>query len=149
MKDLPTDEAIWKEACQASFVSPPRQWSFGTNMIYFGKDFYLIDEATLYELALLDIHAQYWEATRPQYLRRYYRILQYNVEHCFRSNNTLQSQHTPSFLSQWLSRTIFRKQHDEKGRKMMSCILKDVSEVQRNKLENGDFLADGMSFIDS
>jgi len=149
MKDLPTDEAIWKEACQASFVSPPRQWSFGTKIIYFGKDSYRIDEVTVYELALLDIHAQYWEATSPQYLRRYHRVLQYKVEHCFRSNNTLQSQHTPSFLFPWLSRTIFRKQHNEEGSVMMSRILKDVPELQRTKLENGDFRADGMSFIDS
>jgi hypothetical protein len=149
MKDLPTDEAIWKVACQTSFVSPPRQWSFGTDLVYFGKDCYHIGEATVYELALLDIHAQYWEATGPQYLRRYYRVLQYNVEHHFHSNNTMQLQQTPSFLFPWLSRTIFRKQHNEEGRKMMTVILKDVSELQRTKLENGSFQADGMPFIDS
>lgn len=32
---------------------------------------------------------------------------------------------------------------------MMSCILNDVSEVQRSKLENGDFRVDGTSFINS
>jgi hypothetical protein len=148
MKYLLTDEAIWNVACQASFVSPPRQWSFGNNIISFGKELYHIDEATVYELALLDIHAQYWEATSPEYLRRYHRVLQYNVEHCFQSNNTLvQLHYTPSFLFSWLSRTIFRKLHDQKGREKMSYILKDVSEVLRSKLENGNFQANGMSFI--
>jgi hypothetical protein len=140
---------MWKAACQASFVTPPRQWSFESTTICFGKDFYRINEVTMYELAILDIHAQYWEATSPQDLRRYHRILQYNVEHCFQSNNTLQLQHTPSFLSQWLSRTILRRQHNEEGREGMSHILKCVSEVMRTKLENGDFQADGMSFVDS
>lgn len=143
MEDFPTDEAIWGRALQTSFVPPPRQWIFGANTISFGNDLYHIDEAAVYELALLDIHAQFWEAIMPEHLRRYHRGLQYNVECCFQSNNTLQIHHTPPFLNSWLSRTVFMKLHDQNGREKMSHILKNVSEVQRSKLETGDFQADG------
>lgn len=147
MDNLLTDEAVWERAHQASFVSPPRQWSFEANTIYFGNDLYHIDEATVYELALLDIHAQYWEATSPEYLRRYHRGLQYIMERCFQSENALQIHHTPSFLNPWLSRTIFMKLHNQKGREMMSYILNDISEVRRSKLETGDFQADGIIIL--
>ncbi|KAF8801052.1 hypothetical protein BYT27DRAFT_7262374 [Phlegmacium glaucopus] len=69
------DEAIWETAQQASFLSPPREWTFGANVVIFGANLYHVDEASLYELALLYIHAQYWESNIKEVLRRYYRDL--------------------------------------------------------------------------
>lgn len=144
---FPKDEALWTMAQQRSFVPPPRQWAFGTNIVSFGSDTYNVDASTMYELALLDIHAQYWESTVPESLRRYYRRLQFNVEQYFQSNSLLQIHHTPSFINPWLSRTVFRKPHNQKGRDMMSHILTDIPEPHRSKLEMGDFYVDGISFF--
>jgi hypothetical protein len=139
-----TDEAIWELAQKPSFVSPPQGWLFGTNSISFGNSLYHINENTAYELALLDIHAQYWEATSPDHLRRYYRGLQYNVERSLTSTNALEVHCTPSFLFPWLARTIFRMRHNKQGRQMMSQVLKDIPEAERSKLQTGDFEANGI-----
>jgi hypothetical protein len=139
-----TEKAIWEAAHQSLLVNPPRLWTFGANTISFGSDLYHIDEASLYELAMLDIHAQYWEATSPQYLRKYHRGLQYNVEQYFCDNKTVEMQHTPSFLKPWLARIIFMKLHNEKGRDEMSDILKDMSDTQRSTFQTGDFQVTGI-----
>lgn len=142
-----TDEGVWKIALQSSFVYPPQQWNFGQtqNTVWFGNKLYTVKEATLYELALLDIHAQYWEVTGPGPLRRYHRGLQYEVEDCFQSNDT-ELPPTPSFLRLWLVRTIFQKSHDQEGRDKMVNIMNDphISAEVRDKFENGNFNADGI-----
>jgi hypothetical protein len=140
-----TDEGVWKIALQSSFVYPPRQWSFGHNTVYFGNNLYTVKEATLYELALLDIHAQYWEATNPGPLRRYHRGLQYEVEDCFQSNQDEEIS-TPSILRLWLIRTIFQKSHDQGGRNKMEKILNDpdISADFKEKFETGNFNANGI-----
>ncbi|KAF8808584.1 cysteine proteinase [Phlegmacium glaucopus] len=141
------DDTIWETAQQASFLLPPREWTFGANVAMFGANLYHVDEASLYELALLDIHAQYWESNIKEVLPRYYRGLQFNVERCFQSSNSLTIRHMPSFLNPWLSRTIFRKIHNKKGRYMMLDILKDISEAHKSKLETGDFHPDDWKVV--
>jgi hypothetical protein len=138
-EDYPTERAIWDAAQQSSFVNPPRQWSFGANTISFGSDLYRVETASCYELAMLDVHAQYWEATSPEYLRRYHRGLQYNVEQYFRDNKTVEMHHTPSFLKPWLARIIFMKLHSQRGRDGMTNILKDMSDTERSTFQTGDF----------
>jgi len=146
----PGDEAIWEMACKVEFMPPPRQWqwAFEDRGVKFGHDLYHVDMATLYELALLDIHSQYWETTRPEHLRRYHRGLQYNVERSFRSagTNATSTYHTPPFLNSWLVRVIFMKLHDKNGRESVASILKDISEDQRLKFERGNFHEDGIVF---
>lgn len=141
-----TDEDIWRTAKQTSFVPPPQPWSFKDSIVSFGSNQYQVSDAVLFELALLDIHSQYWEATSPEYLRRYHRGLQYHVETCFQTSGSMEISQTPSFLKPWVVRTIFRKIHDEKGREGMLKILNNVPAAERSKLENGDFQADGIFF---
>jgi hypothetical protein len=143
MQPSPRDEAIWETAFHDSLVPPPRQWAFEDQAVKFGCDLYHVDKATLYELALLDIHSQYWETTKPEYLRKYHRGLQYNVEQSFRSENPTSTYHTPSFLKPWLVRVIFMKPHDKKGKRMVDYILNNVSKHERLKLETGNFQGDG------
>src|SRR5882757_7591996 len=118
-----SDEAIWERAFRDPLVQPPTQWAFEDQGVKFGCDHYHVDKATLYELALLHIHSQYWETTGPEYLRKYHRGLQYNVEYCFRSEISTSTYHTPSFLKPWLVRVIFMKPHDKRGREMVDYIL--------------------------
>jgi hypothetical protein len=140
----PSDEKIWKMACNNPFMPPPQQWTFENQGVKFGCDIYHVDQATLYELALLEVHSQYWETTSPEHLRRYHRGLQYNVEYSFRSASATSLYHTPSFLRPWLLRVIFLKPHDIKGRRMVDYILDDVSKDERLKLETGNFQEDGV-----
>jgi hypothetical protein len=141
---LPKDETIWEMACSDVFMPLPRRWTFDDQRVKFGCDIYYVDKATLYELALLDVHSQYWETTSPEHLRRYHRGLQYNVEQSFQSAGATSPYHTPPFLKGWLVRVIFIKLHDKNGRGMVECILKDVSKDQRSKLETGSFQEDGI-----
>jgi hypothetical protein len=137
-----TDEAIWEMALRDSLVLPPRQWAFEDQGVKFGCDLYHVDKATLYELALLDLHSRYWETTSPEYLRKYHRVLQYNVEHSFRTTDPTSTYHTPSFLKPWLLRVIFITPHNQKGRERIEYILNNVSKGQRLKLETGNFQED-------
>jgi hypothetical protein len=139
-----TDEALWEMAHNDTFMPPPRLWTFVDGGVKFGCDHYHVDKATLYELALLDVHSQYWETTNPEYLRRYHRGLQYNVECSFRSINATSPYHTPAFLTPWLVRVIFMKLHDRRGREMVDYILNNVSKDKRLKLETVDFQEDGI-----
>jgi hypothetical protein len=139
-----SDEEMWEMASNDGFIPPPRQWTFVDQGVKFGWDFYHIDKATLYELALLDVHSKYWETTSPGHLRRYHRSLQYNVECSFQSKNSTSTHHTPPFLNAWLVRVIFMKLHDKRGREMMDYILNSVSKDERFKLETGDFQEDGI-----
>jgi hypothetical protein len=139
-----SDEEIWKMACTDSFMLPPRQWTFEEQGVKFGCDLYYVDKATLYELALLHVHSQYWETTSPEHLRRYHRGLQYNVEESFRSASPTSTYHTPLFLKPWLVRVIFLKLHDKRGRAMVDCILDNVSKDERLKFETGNFQEDGI-----
>lgn len=143
-EDYPAERAIWEAAHQSLFVNPPRQWTFGANTISFGSDLYCVEEASRYELAILDVHAQYWEATNPEYLRRYYRGLQCSVEEYFGDNKAVEVHRTPSFLKPWMARTIFMKLHSQKGRDEMSDILKDMSDTQRSMFQTGDFQVAGI-----
>jgi hypothetical protein len=143
----PSDETIWKMACDDIFMPPPRQWTFQDKAVKFGFDLYQVDEATLYELALLDVHSQYWETTSPVHVRRYHRGLQYNVEYSFRSAGVTSTYHTPTFLKGWLVRVIFMKLHDRKGRRTLEHILNNVSIDQKFKLETGNFQKDGIFLI--
>lgn len=146
MQPPPTEEAIWEMAFHDPFVLPPRQWAFEDQGVRFGCDLYHVDKATLYELALLDVHSQYLETTGPEHLRKYHRGLQYNVEYSFRSQNPTPTYHTPSFLKPWLVRVIFFKPHDKNGRGMVDYILNNVSQVERLKLEAGNFQENGTVF---
>ena len=94
-------------------------------------------------LALLDVHAQYWETKSPEYLQKYHQGLQYNVEQSFHSANPTSIYHTPSFLKPWLVRVIFMKPHDRKERRMVDYILNNVSKHERLKLETGNFQEEG------
>src|SRR6202034_4294946 len=123
----PSDEEIWEMAFENNFIPPPRHWTFDDQRVKFGCDLYHVDKATLYELALLDLHSQYWETTSPEHLRRYHRGLQYHVEYNFRSAVDTSTYRTPPFLKDWLVRVIFKKEHDRNGRKMVESILKDIS----------------------
>lgn len=139
------DEEIWEKACNdILYMQPPRQWTFEDCGVKFGCDLYYVDKTTLYELALLDVHSQFYETTSPKHLRRYHRGLQYNVEHIFQSAVPISTYHTPSFLNGWLVRVIFMKPHDGSGRRMMEYILNDVRKDQRLKLEMGNFQEDGI-----
>jgi hypothetical protein len=146
MQPSVTEEAIWETALHDAFVLPPRQWAFEDQAVKFGCDLYHVDKATLYELALLDVHSQYWETTSPEYLRKFHRGLQYNVECSFRSENPTSTCHTPSFLKPWLVRVIFMKPHNKKGRGMVDYILNNVSQGERLKLQTGNFRAEGTIF---
>jgi hypothetical protein len=139
-----SDEAIWERAHNDTFMPPPQPWTFRDGGVKFGCEIYRVDKATLYELALLDVHSQYWETTSPEYLRRYHRGLQYNVEHSFRSINAISTYRTPPFLNSWLVRVIFMKLHDRRGREMVDYILNNVSQDERLKLETGDFQEEGI-----
>src|SRR5271156_4101515 len=130
-----SDQAIWEKAFHDPLVLPPRKWTFEDQGVKFGCDLYHVNKTTLYELALLDVHSQYWETTSPEYLRKYHRSLQYNVEHSFRSADSTSTYQTPSFLKPWLVRVIFMKPHDKKGREMVKDILNEVSNRERLKLE--------------
>lgn len=141
-----TEEAIWEMAFQNPPVLPPRRWAFQDQGVKFGRDLYHVDKATLYELALLDVHSQYWETTGPEYLRKYHWGLQYNVERSFQSENPISIHHTPSFLKPWLVRVIFMKLHDRNGRGMVDYILNNISKGERLKLETGNFQEDGTVF---
>ena len=138
------DQAIWELACNEPFMPPPRQWTFEDGAVKFGCDHYHVDRATLCELALLDIHSQYWETTSPEYLRKYHRGLQYNVEHIFQTESPTSTYHTPPFLRPWLLRVIFMKPHNSKGREMVDYILNNVSQDEKLKLQTGNFLENGM-----
>src|ERR1700735_425477 len=127
MQPSQSDETIWEKAFCDPLVLPPRRWTFEDQGVKFGCDHYHVDKTTLYELALLDIHSLYWETTSPEYLRKYHRGLQYNVEDSFRAANPTSTYHTPSFLKPWLVRVIFMKPHDKKGREMVDYILNNVS----------------------
>jgi len=143
-QNFPTDDSIWEMAHKTCFIPPPKRWIFGATTISFGSAQFNFDKAAVYELALLDIHAQYWEVTGPEYIRRYHRGLQYHAELHFQNNNSLRVQHTPAFLHPWLVRTIFRMRHNENGRVKMRLILNDMSEAERSKLETPDLQADGI-----
>jgi hypothetical protein len=145
-KTSPRDEKIWEMACNDVFMPPPRdwQWSFEDQAVKFGCDLYHVDKVTLYELALLDVHSQYWETTSPDHFRRYHRGLQYNVEYSFRSAGATSTYHTPPFLKDWLLRIIFMKLHDGNGRRIVEYILKKVSKDERLRLEMGNFQEDGI-----
>jgi hypothetical protein len=143
-KDSMTDEAIWETALDSSFVRPPCQWIFQSNGISFGNDLYIVDKAASYALALLDIHAQYWEVTSPQSLRRYHRRLQNEVEIFFQSNKATKVHKTPPILSSWLTRFIFKRKHDSAGRGEVLRILNEIPAVMRIKLETGDLQSDGI-----
>lgn len=147
------DEEIWKMACNDVFMPSPRRWHFEDQGVMFGSELFRVDRATLYELAFLDIHSQYWETSSPEYLRRYHRALQYHVEFSFRSAVATSTYHTPPFLKGWLVRVIFMKEHNRNGREMVEYILKDISNDQRIskdqklKLEAGNFQEDGIFFF--
>jgi hypothetical protein len=141
-----TEEAIWEMASHNPLVQPPRQWAFENQGVKIGCDLYRVDKATLYELALLDIHSQYWETTSPEYLRKYHRALQHNVENSFRSENPTSTHHTPSFLKPWLVRVIFMLPHNTRGREMVDLIMNNVSKGERLTLEIGNFREDGNHF---
>jgi len=143
-EDSTTDQALWNIALQESFVRPPRHWRFGDDVVWFGDKACRLSTAALYELALLDIHAQYWEVTNPVNLRRYHRSLQCEVECRFQSNDTVEMHHAPSFLKSWLTRVMFQKNHDQKGRDAMSKILNEISAKERCSLETGNLKADGI-----
>jgi hypothetical protein len=143
-KDPITDESIWKEALEKRFLPPPSQWIFLDNAISFHNNLYKVNKATIYELALLDIHAQYWEVTTLGHLRRYHRSLQYKVEVHFQSNKAMEVHKSPEFLRSWLIRIILKKPHDLEGRKMTLKILEDVSAEQRSKLEMGTLQSEGI-----
>lgn len=138
------DETVWEMACNDIFMPPPRQWTFQDKAVKFGFDLYQVDETTLYELALLDIHSQYWETMSPLHVRRYHRGLQYNVEYSFKSAGAESTHHTPTFLKGWLVRVIFGKLHDRNGRRVVEDILNQVSVDERLKLETGNFQEDGI-----
>jgi hypothetical protein len=142
-QDSTTDQALWNIALQDSFVRPPKHWRFDDGAVWFGDKAWGVSKATLYELALLDIHAQYWEVANPVHLRRYHRSLQCEVECCFQSSNTLEMRQTPPFLKSWLTRVMFQKNHDKKGRDAMSEILNEIPEKERYSLETGNLKADG------
>jgi hypothetical protein len=143
MQDLSSDEAIWETASKDLFIPPPRQWTFEEQGVRFGFNHYHVEKTTLYELALLDIHSQYWETTSPEHVRRYHRGLQYKVEHCFRSAGSASPYQTPTFLKGWLVRVIFMKLHDRNGRRMVEKILNDIPKDQRLTFETGNFREDG------
>jgi hypothetical protein len=143
-QNSPKDESIWEMSCDDIFMPPPRQWTFQDKAVKFGSDLYPVDGVTLYELALLDVHSQYWETTCPVHVRRYHRGLQYNVEYSFRSAGPATTYCTPTFLKGWLVRVIFMKLHDRNGRRMVEDILKNVSMDQRLKLETGNFQENGI-----
>jgi len=67
-----SDEEIWDMACNDSFMPPPQSWTFVDGGVKFGCDLYQVDKVTQYELALLDVHSQYWESIAPEYLQRYH-----------------------------------------------------------------------------
>jgi hypothetical protein len=71
-KDSITDQALWNIELQESFVRPLQHWRFGDCALWFGDKARLVSTAPLYELSLLDIHAQYWEVTNPVNFRRYH-----------------------------------------------------------------------------
>jgi hypothetical protein len=139
------DEGIWKKTLEPCFLSPPSQWIFQDNAISFGNNLYDVNEVTLYELALLDIHVQYWESTSPEHLQRYHRSLQNEVEGCFKSNKSTTVHSTPLFLRSWLARFIFKKKHNPEGREKMLQVLNDISAVERYKLETGGLQSDGIN----
>jgi hypothetical protein len=143
----PREETIWDKACDDIFMPPPRQWSFEDKAVKFGFDLYRVNQETLYELALLDVHSQYWETTSPVHVRRYHRGLQYNVECCFQSADATLTHCTPIFLQGWLVRVIFRKLHDRDGRRGMEDILNKMSIDQRLIFERGNFREDGIFLI--
>jgi hypothetical protein len=140
----PRDEVIWEMACSNVFMPPPRRWHFEDQGVKFGRDLYRVDKVTLYELAFLDIHSQYWETASPEYLRKYHRGLQYHVEYSFRSAGATSTYHTPTFLKGWLVRAILIKPHNRNGREKVENILKDISKEERLKLEAGNFQEDGI-----
>ena len=138
-----SDAEIWEMARNNGFMPPPQPWTFVDGGVKFGCDLYHVDKATLYELALLEVHSQYWETTSPEYLRRYHRGLQYHVELCFQTINSTSTYRTPPFLKPWLVRVIFMKLHNRSGREMVGSILNNLSKDERSKLEAGNFLEDG------
>jgi hypothetical protein len=143
-KESVSDETIWHKALDNSFVLPPRQWIFNDNDLSFGNDLYHVDDATLYELALLDIHSQHWEVKSPEDLRRYHRSLQYEVEVYFQSHKAKEVYRTPPFLHSWLIRVMLRRNHDKEGKEQMSKTLNNMSENERNRLELGNLRSDGI-----
>ena len=60
-----SDAEIWEMARNNGFMPPPQPWTFVDGGVKFGCDLYHVDKATLYELALLEVHSQYWETTSP------------------------------------------------------------------------------------
>jgi len=143
-KDSITDEAIWKETLKQHFLPPPTQWTFHDNVISFRNNHYKVDDTTMYELALLDIHAQYWEVTGSDHLRRYHRSLQYKVEEHFQSNKAMEVRKTPPLLRSWLVRIIFKKPHDAEGREITLKIVEDIPAAERSKLKLGDLQPEGI-----
>ena len=99
------DEAILKTACNVDgFMPPPHTWTFADQEVKFGGDCYMVEKSMLYELALLDIHALYWETACSDYLLRYHRGLQYHVELSFKSATATKIHQSPTFLHPWLAR---------------------------------------------
>ena len=137
MAQTKDDEKRWQTALNNSFVQPPSQWTFNDNDLLFGNKLYRVDDVTSYELALLDIHAQYWEVNEPEHLRKYHRILQYDVEVYFESNEAEEVHQTPPFLRWWLIRVMLNKCHTTEGREQMLKTFNDMPEKTRIKLEQG------------
>jgi hypothetical protein len=139
-----SDEDIWNKALQRRFLSPPSQWIFHDDKISFGNNPYNVTGATFYELALLDIHSQYWEVTGPGHLRRYHRSLQYMVEEYFQSHKAKEVHRTPLFVRPWLNRIMFKTPHHPDGRKSILKILDEIPAEQRSKLDTGNLQSEGM-----
>lgn len=136
------DMRIWKKAISRAFLPPPRPWEFHSNRVLCGAESFSLDERTLYELALLDIHAAYWQGADQNYkhLFRYHNTLQYEVERQL-SSQKQDIYQTPAFLKSWLCRVFVLRKHDQEGRKEMEGIRKLVG-IQ-SQLNHGDFSVHG------